>query len=175
MKVEYTLTPRLRVFFKEPFGTLILGSQQDTMRKLQEKTTKEKPLAIVAVGDVVSQSLHEFNFDPQLSIFDGKSLRHQLMPEQAEVEKTVYVKNPQGTITEEAAVAVKAALESGVHTHIVVDGEEDLLTLPAILYAPEKAFIVYGQPYVGIVVAESTKTMKEQVKGFLNEMKSSKS
>jgi uncharacterized protein (UPF0218 family) len=57
----------------------------------------------------------------------------------------------------------------------VVDGEEDLLTLPAILYAPDGAFVVYGQPYVGVVVAEATKTMKEQVKEFLKEMKASKS
>ena len=145
------------------------------MKKLGEKAAKEKPPVIVAVGDVVSQSLHDFGFNPQLSIFDGKSLRDQPMQQQATVERTVYVANLQGTITEEAAEAVKTTLESGVHTHIMVDGEEDLLTLPAILYAPENAFIVYGQPHMGIVVAEATKTMKEQVKEFLKEMKASKS
>lgn len=145
------------------------------MKRLWEKIAAEKPPVIVAVGDVVSMNLHAFGFNPQLSIFDGKSLRDQPMPEQAVVEKTVYVENPQGTITEEAEEAVKAALESKGHTHIVVDGEEDLLTLLAISYAPENAFIVYGQPYVGIVVAEATKTRKKQVKRFLNDMKASKS
>jgi len=97
------------------------------------------------------------------------------MPEQVAVDRVVHVENPQGTITEESVAAVKAVLESGIHTHIVVNGEEDLLVLPAILYAPENAFIVYGQPYVGIVVAKATKMRKEQVKEFLKEMKASKS
>jgi len=175
MKAEYTLTQRLRVFFKEPFGVLILGTPEQTMKLLLEKAAKEKPPAIIAVGDVVNQNLHAFNIHPLLSIVDGKSLRDQPMPEQATADKVMHVKNPQGTITEESVAAVKAALESGVHTHIVVDGEEDLLVLPAILYAPENAFIVYGQPYVGIVVAKATKIRKEQVKEFLKEMKASKS
>lgn len=145
------------------------------MKRLWDKVAAEKPPVIVAVGDVVSMNLHDFKFKPQLSIVDGKSLRNQPMPAQVAVEKTVYVKNPQGTITKEADEAVKTALESKGHAHIVVDGEEDLLTLPAILYAPENAFIVYGQPYVGIVVAEATKSRKAQVKRFLNDMKSSKS
>ena len=71
------------------------------------------------------------------------------MPQEDAVEKTVYVDNPQGTITQEAIVAIKEALERNEHTHIVVDGEEDLLTLIAVLYAPENSFVVYGQPYRG--------------------------
>jgi len=175
MKAEYILTSRLRVFFKEPFGVLILGAPEQTMMQLVEKAVKEKPPVIIAVGDVVSQNLHAFNINPLLSIVDGKSLRDQPMPEQVAVDRVVHVENPQGTITEESVAAVKAVLESGIHTHIVVNGEEDLLVLPAILYAPENAFIVYGQPYVGIVVAKATKMRKEQVKEFLKEMKASKS
>jgi len=175
MKAEYTLTQRLRVFFKEPFGVLILGTPEQTMKQLVEKAAKEKPPVIIAVGDVVSQNLHTFNIHPQLSIVDGKSLRDQPMPEQTAADKIVHVENPQSTITNESLEAVKVALDSGMHTHIVVDGEEDLLVLPAILHAPENAFIVYGQPYVGIVVAKATKMRKEQVKEFLKEMKASKS
>jgi len=123
----------------------------------------------------VSLNLHERSIHPQLSVIDYKSLRDQTLPKQAAVEKTVYVQNPQGTITEEAKDAIKTALEANMHTHVVVDGEEDLLTLVAVLYAPEGSFVVYGQPYVGIVVAKATKERKAQVKEFLNEMKASKS
>ena len=91
------------------------------------------------------------------------------------MEKTVYVDNPQGTITQEAISAVKEALESDEHTHIVVKGEEDLLTLIAVLYAPENAFVVYGQPYSGIVVVKVTSEKKARVQEFLNAMKVSKS
>jgi uncharacterized protein (UPF0218 family) len=91
------------------------------------------------------------------------------------VEKTVYVDNPQGTITQEAIYAVKEALEGDEHTHIVVRGEEDLLTLIAVLYAPENAFVVYGQPNFGIVVVKVTSQKKAQAQEFLNAMKASKS
>jgi len=175
MKIEYILTPRLRVFLKEPFGTLIQGTPQETVGKLKELYKAERPPRVITVGDVVSQNLHDFGLHPQLSVFDYKSLLYQILPKQAPVEKTVYVKNPQGTITDEAIRAVKDVLKADMHTHIVVEGEEDLLTLVAVLYAPEGSFVVYGQPYVGIVVAKATKERKEQVKEFLNEMKASKS
>jgi len=175
MKVEYTLTPRLRVFLKEQFGTLIEGTVQETMTKLKETLPKEKPPRLISVGDVVSQNLHEFNINPQLTVIDYISLRDQRMPKQTPVEKTVYVSNPQGTITDEAISAIKAALETNEHTHIVVEGEEDLLTLIAVLYAPENSFIVYGQPHLGIVVVKASLEKKAQVKQFLNEMKTSKS
>ena len=87
----------------------------------------------------------------------------------------MHVNNPQGTITQEAISAVKAALEKNEHTHIVVNGEEDLLALIAVLYAPENAVVVYGQPHEGIVVVKVTSDRKEQAKQFLNAMKPSKS
>ncbi len=62
------------------------------------------------------------------------------MPEKVSVEKTVHVNNPQGTITEEAISAIKEALEKNEHTHIVVDGEEDLLTLIARFVRSRKLF-----------------------------------
>ena len=96
-------------------------------------------------------------------------------PEETAVQKMVYVDNPQGTITQESIFAIKEALESNQHTHIVVKGEEDLLTLIAVLYAPEKAFVVYGQPYLGIVIVKVSSERKARVLEFLNSMKASKS
>ena len=93
------------------------------------------------------------------------------MPEKVSVKKTVHVNNPRGTITEEAIFAIKEALEKNEHTHIVVDGEEDLLTLIAVLCAPENAIVVYGQPYSGIVVVKVTPEKKAQAKEFLKAMK----
>ncbi len=160
MTTEYTITPELRIKLKEPFGTLIQGTFDETMNQMKKLVEKEKPPKIISVGDVVSLNLHEHNIHPQLTIIDNKSLRNQTMPERAKVEKTVCVINPQGTITKEAAAAVKEAIDANEHTHIVVDGEEDLLTLIAVLYAPEKTLVVYGQPYKGIVVVKVTAEKK---------------
>jgi len=171
MTIAYTITPKLRAKFKEPFGTLILGSFDETMNKMKTAVEKDKPPRIISVGDIVSKNLHEHNIHPQLTIIDNKFLRTQSMPETASVEKTVNVNNPKGTITEEAVLAIKEALVKNEHTHIVVKGEEDLLTLIAVLYAPENAYVFYGQPYSGIVVVKVTSEKKVQAQEFLKAMK----
>jgi len=175
MNIRYTLTTELRIFLKKPFGTLIEGSPQETMKKLGEIIKEKNPPRIVSVGDIVSQNLHEHRINPQLTVIDYYSLRKKIKTKQITVEKTVNVKNPQGKITNEAISAIKEALEANIHTHIIVDGEEDLLTLIAVLYAPEKSIVVYGQPQCGIVLVEASADKKEQVKKLLKEMKPSKS
>jgi hypothetical protein len=46
-----------------------------------------------------------------------------------------------------------------------------LLTLIAVLYAPENAVVVYGQPHTGIVVVKVTPQKKAQAERFLKAMK----
>ncbi len=57
----------------------------------------------------------------------------------------------------------------------MVKGEEDLLTLIAVLFAPKNAFVVYGQPHSGVVVVKVTSERKARAQEFLNAMKASKS
>jgi GTP-dependent dephospho-CoA kinase len=175
MTIVYFLTPELSMKLKEPFGDLIQGTPEETMGNLKKMVNKERPSKIISVGDIVSQNLHKHNIHPQLTIIDNISLRTKKIPLEPSVQKTVFVENPQGTITQESIFAVKEALESNEHTHIVVKGEEDLLTLIAVLYAPENAFVVYGQPYSGIVVVKVSSERKTRVLEFLNAMKVSKS
>ena len=175
MIAAYVLTPELRLKLKDPFGSLIQGTVEETMAKMNELIKREKPSRIISVGDVVSLNLHKHGIEPQLTIIDNVSLREKAMPQEVVVEKTVYVDNPQGTIAIEAILAVKKALEERVHTHIVVKGEEDLLTLIAVLFAPENAFVVYGQPHIGVVVVKVTAERKARAQEFLNAMKASKS
>ena len=175
MTIVYTLTPQLRIKLKEPFGSLIQGTPEQTMATIRKLVEKEMPPKIISVGDIVSRNLHKYSIHPQLTIIDNISMREHKMPRETEVEKTVYVDNPQATITQEAVAAVKEALEVDEHTHIVVKGEEDLLALIAVLYSPINAFVMYGQPNFGIVVVKVTSQKKAQVQEFLNAMKSSKS
>jgi uncharacterized protein (UPF0218 family) len=175
MTIAYVLTPELSLKLKEPFGNLILGTPEETMGNLKEMVEMEKPSRIISVGDIVSQNLHKHNIHPQLTIIDNISLRTLKIPLETAVQKTVFVDNPQGTITQESISAVKESLESNEHTHIVVRGEEDLLTLITVLYAPENAFVVYGQPHLGIVVVKVSSERRTRAQEFLNAMKASKS
>ena len=172
MAIAYSVTPELRVRLREPFGILIRGSFAETMGKMDNIVKREKPPVVVSVGDMVSRNLHEHQLNPQLSITDNKRMRKRIKP-RIFTAKLFHVKNPQGTITEEAIAAIKKALESDEYTHIIVDGEEDLLTLIAVLYAPEKSLVVYGQPYEGIVAVKVTAEKKAAAEKILNEMKNS--
>jgi uncharacterized protein (UPF0218 family) len=173
LAIIYSITPELTVKFKEPFGLLLMGTFSENMTKLNAIVQKEKPSALVSVGDTVSRNLHSHRLKPNLSITDNKSMRRKVKSLTFEDKKVVHVKNPRGTITEEAFAAVKNALEKSFenHTHIIVDGEEDLLTLVAVLHAPKGSFVVYGQPYKGIVIVKVTPEKKTEVTNFLKSMR----
>jgi uncharacterized protein (UPF0218 family) len=140
------------------------------MKQLESIVAAEKQPYIVSVGDKVSKNLHKHRITPQVSITDNKSLRKNVKPAVFEAKKVVRVQNPRGTITEEAEVAVRNALRVKEHIHIVVDGEEDLLTLVAVLYGPENALVIYGQPYEGVVVVRVTAEKKARAKELLDAM-----
>jgi len=175
MAITYSITPQLRVKLKEPFGLLVKGSFDETMAKMKEIVENEKPPKIISVGDTVSKNLHEYAICAQVTIIDNQCMRKKVQPTNYN-STAVYVKNPQGTITQEAVEAVKEALKSNEHTHIVVEGEEDLLTLIAVAYAPVGSVVVYGQPYEGIVIVKVTPEKRSEAAHFLKAMeKGSKS
>ncbi len=170
MPIAYSLTPELRRKLKKPLGTLIRGSFNETMKRFKDMADKERPSRIISVGDTVSKNLVKSNMLPQLSIIDNRVMRKSILPTSLATENTIYVVNPPGTITEEALAAIQDALKSNHRIKIVVNGEEDLLALIAVLYAPENSLVVYGQPYEGVVVVKVTPEKKAEVAEILKAM-----
>jgi len=166
------LTPWQRREGKFPLGLLIEGSFDETIEKLKEIVEKEKPSMIVSVGDVVSESMVKGGLVPDVYIIDSKVMRKTVPPFLAEADETRYIKNPPGVLAEEAIEEIQEVLEKirEKRVKIVVEGEEDLLTLPSVLYAPENSLVVYGQPQRGIVVVKVTKQVKEKVRQVLEAM-----
>jgi len=171
MPVNLRLTPQLRTALKHPLGILIRGSFIETMKRLKDMVAEDDPPDIIAVGDTVSKNLARNGFAPKLLIIDNKSKRKSTRPPRLSADRTVYVANPQGTITEEAETAVKNALKNHESFKIVVDGEEDLLTLVAVAHAPENSYVIYGQPDEGIVVIKVTADKKAEIAHILESMK----
>jgi uncharacterized protein (UPF0218 family) len=159
---------------KEPLGTLIRGSFADVMSVVKSIVEKEKPICVVSVGDTVSRNLVKSQIIPQVSIIDNKCMRRKVQePAPCMAEKLVHVRNPQATITNEAINTVKEALGSNDRVRIVVDGEEDLLTLVAVLHAPLNSIVLYGQPYEGVVLIRVTPQKKAEFADILKEMTTS--
>jgi len=165
------LTPQLRKKLKKPLGTLFQGALEETMKILETLIEKEKPAKVVTVGDKVSQDLTDHHILPDVLIVDNKIMRKKISPISATADRVVNVKNPAGTITEEAWLAIEKAMEDSRRTKIVVDGEEDLLTLVAILTAPENSLVLYGQPRKRVVVVKATVEIKQKVQKIVEAMK----
>jgi len=170
MPIKYNLTPELRVKLRQPLGTLIRGSFTETTKRFSDMVNKEKPSSIISVGDTVSKNLAKNHILPKLSIIDNKCMRKSISPTLLATEKTFHVNNPQGTITEEAIATVREALQDCLSAKLVVEGEEDLLTLIAIMNAPQGSFVLYGQPYEGIIVVKVTPAKKTEISEILKAM-----
>ncbi|HYY92167.1 MAG TPA: DUF359 domain-containing protein, partial [Candidatus Dormibacteraeota bacterium] len=53
---------------------------------------------------------------------------------------------------------------------ILVDGEEDLLTLPCIVESADNSLILYGQPSEGLVVVTASPNVKKEAGQILSRM-----
>ena len=72
-----------------------------------------------------------------------------------------------GYIAKDAIIAIKQWAKNPKTTLLVVDGEEDLLALPAIAYVPLGNVVFYGQPQEGLVQVIVTKEKKQEVLALL--------
>jgi uncharacterized protein (UPF0218 family) len=155
---------------KSPLGNLIIGSSEETMPALKEILKNEKPKKLFAIGDVITHNLMKYGIEANLSIIDNKTMRKNIETTQLDGKKVINSRNPPGMITAEAWDAVKKGVEDPSITYIVVDGEEDLLTLPVIRYAPLRALVMYGQPSKGVVLVWVTESKKKEVEALIDEM-----
>lgn len=132
--------------------------------------------SIIAVGDIVTYHLLEAGRRPDVAIVDGKTKRERVEPRVLnaieEFDDRIDVANPQSTITDDLVEALATAIGSSGSTVIVVDGEEDLASLPAVLAAPEGGSIVYGQPDEGMVLVSVDDEIRERCRALIGRMQS---
>ncbi|MEJ2242694.1 MAG: DUF359 domain-containing protein [Candidatus Bathyarchaeota archaeon] len=165
------LTDTLRKELKNPQGLLIEGPYAQTILKLKELIEKEKPTRVISVGDIVSQRMIEYGLSPNILIIDNKTMRKPIQPIDVLTDHELHVKNPPGSITKESWITFEKALKKDGLTKIIIDGEEDLLTVVAVLSAPTNSFVIYGQPMIGIVVVKVNKENRQKMQKIIDSMK----
>ena len=133
------------------------------MKRLKELVEIVKPSLVVSVGDIVSSHMLEEGISLDVLLVDNKTMRKPIQPIIVDVDQTLYAKNPPGTITDEAWATINQAIAQKGRTKVFIDGEEDLLTVVT-------AFVVYGQPQVGIVVVKVTEEAKEKMQRIIDLM-----
>jgi hypothetical protein len=164
------LKPELRQELRNPLGTLIKGTPPQTRKELGELIRKEKTQCIISVGDIVSKALLELGIRPHIMIIDGKAMRKQIQLLDVEARNRILLKNPAGMLTPLTWVATAEAMRRKDDTLIMVEGEEDLLTLVAVLEAPENALVAYGLPNEGVVVVKADATARHKANLIIEAM-----
>ena len=164
-KPSYHLPESLRDQLQQPIGTVT-----PQFAALPYSTP------VIAVGDIVSLKLKQTGVNVAISIIDYRTRRHEL--DKAEVMRyfpaiSHTLSNPAGTINKEIAPILLSSLSRHQQTHetqvISVDGEEDLLALPVILFAPLDARVIYGLHNVGMIVVTVTEEAKDLVMHYLKQ------
>jgi len=154
-----TLPEKLRPIFKLPLGKVY--------HKIPD-VKKQPQRMLVAVGDIISQSLINKGIIPDVKIIDYRSRRQYLLDIS---KKNLSLINEPGTINKQTVKAickvVKKNLDYGKKSLIEIKGEEDLLVLPVILLAPLGVVVFYGQFELGVVKVEVTEVLKQKVRKIL--------
>lgn len=167
------LPDELRSLLKDPLGKLCKGDGLECVEAMRSELLAAKKVA--AVGDMTAFYLLKAAIVPDLAVVDNKTKRmpvpdHVVESLDHDSYKTVEVKNPAATLSGELIDQIKAALNGFERVKIIVEGEEDLATLPAILYAPAGSAVVYGQPNEGSVLVKVTADKKKQIEDLMKRM-----
>lgn len=75
-------------------------------------------------------------------------------------------------MTKAARSAMKQAFAGDKPVMVLIDGEEDLLTIPAVIEAPVGSVVFYGQPLEGVVAVSVDEKSKSKAREVLQQMSS---
>lgn len=143
------LPDNIRDKLKQPFGKIVKANT----------ALSAKP-SIMTVGDVATLTFNSLDIPRKLSIVDFLTSRKRTYKNLYDLgfefaNPTAIVKNPSGQISNSLIVQVSRMLKSGTSDQVLlVEGEEDLATICAIMLAPIPSTVFYGQPKVGLVMVD---------------------
>ncbi len=154
---------------RKPLGLLVRGSPEDIGAELFRILGELNPGQIITVGDVTSEMLLKLGLKPRVMVVDDRVERMRRPSPRPSGYKTLRVANPQGCISAEAAEALEKALGSNEETLVLVDGEEDLLALPALYLMSDNSVLLYGQPREGCVIVKGGPEIRRMVEEIIEE------
>lgn len=123
---------------------------------------------IYTVGDVVTANFLAAGVVPNAAAIDLKTRRREYVEITTRFPHVLKVRNSPGYITEEAWRAVQTAVNND-GTLLLVEGEEDMLSLAFIALASDDSAVVYGH-YKGALVIIPVGAYKE-IKSLLKFLK----
>jgi uncharacterized protein (UPF0218 family) len=151
-----------------PFGPVL------TADALAAAIDRSQPAA--AVGDVCASDMARRLDNLRFVVVDLRTRRGPVPPDdllRAWGDRTVEVASPAEVVTADLYNAVLEAARAPGRTRIVVEGEEDLAVLPAIMHLAPGATVIYGMPDRGVTAVpvddESQRLAREFLESFVVE------
>jgi GTP-dependent dephospho-CoA kinase len=163
----YRLPEELRPKLASPMGR-VFDAEATKMKEFAE-AVEQAPMAIT-VGDRVTETLGELGTTPAVQVVDGVERRTKRKPPEVPYVRLVKVRNPAGTITQNAIAGMRSAFGGKKPVRVMVDGEEDLMAMLAIAMAPVSSMVFYGQPGVGVVAVKVNAVSKSRNRAILGKM-----
>ncbi len=157
----------LRPELQKPMGKILTPIQ------VPYSVLHNRDNVIVTVGDVTTQAVFSFGVQPSLVIIDlhverrpYQSLAAYKFPKKYLIK---YIKSGPGFIASRAVKAIQQWHKNvKKRTILVIEGEEDLLAIPAVIYAPSGSVVYYGNPASsgkeGLVEVVVEKVVREKAK-----------
>jgi uncharacterized protein (UPF0218 family) len=167
---------------RAPIGKLFTGKPDITAKEAIKFIKSKQKGLVVAVGDICTKSLLDAGFYPNIIIFDEKTRREEKILLNLEFYTQKQAFNPQGWILQNTWDAIKNAIAFSTSNNcriaVRIEGEEDLLIIPAIISLPLGSIVIYGQPKLvyghppittkeGLVVVPITSSLKSKVDSIL--------
>jgi cytidyltransferase-like protein len=171
-KEAFLLPKSLRRVLRRPLGRIFSSILQFSAKSsiVAPKTCEFGGCRMhISIGDVITRELQKTGITPTISVIDGKTQRKALNDAELNIilqKDCQYTLNEKGMIQTGAVRALNSLFDIGQHKatkQLFITGEEDLLTLPAILLAPLGSYVWYGQRGKGAVCVHVTEKKKEKV------------
>ena len=166
---KLVLTEDQRALLKKPLGELVTGTTSECNRRLKEVQETERPRLLILVGDSITKNALESGISPDVIIIDRLEKRKEAAEFESGKVRVFRARNEPGGIDLLAWNAIAEAIEQG-NSMVIVDGEEDLLTLAAIIAAPPNSVVAYGQPDEGIVLVRVSDQKKDEISRIIDGM-----
>jgi uncharacterized protein (UPF0218 family) len=148
--ITLVLPEDMREELKVPLGPVVQEGE------LASLVPTEGP--VCTVGDMTTETVHRLGLHIHLAVVDYQTQREpssrwrEVLAPVGEVVSDVT--NPAATITTTMYNGIIEAWTSSASIKMVVEGEEDMAALPAILHAPEGATVIYGIPDTGLCLVQ---------------------
>jgi len=153
----YILPEELKNELRKVWGIPIFGNKKKIEKKFNKILEKRKFKKVITVGDYCS-----LNLSSNVKIFDGKIKRKKI---KKLLPYSLTCENLPGTIQKKVWPIIKKSIKE--RKNIFVDGEEDLLVIPAVLSAQKDSAVIYGFPQKGVCLIEVNLKEKKKIRELL--------